>query len=47
MHTSEPLIPEPSSFEVEIAIENPKRYKLTGTDQSGRTDMSRRLYIMF
>jgi hypothetical protein len=27
MHTIEPLIPEPSSFDVDNAIENLKRYK--------------------
>jgi hypothetical protein len=27
MHTAEPLIPKPSSFMVEIAIEKLKRYK--------------------
>jgi hypothetical protein len=33
IHTAKPLVPEPSSFEVEIAIEKLKRYKLPGTDQ--------------
>jgi hypothetical protein len=33
IHTAEPLVPEPSSFEVEIAIEKLKRYKSPGTDQ--------------
>jgi hypothetical protein len=28
MHTAEPLVSEPSSFEVEITIEKLKRYKL-------------------
>jgi hypothetical protein len=27
MHTTEPLIPEPISFEVEVAIEKVERYK--------------------
>jgi len=27
MHTAEPLVPEPSPFEVEIAIDQLKRYK--------------------
>jgi hypothetical protein len=27
------MVPEPGSFEVEIAIEKVKRYKLSGTDQ--------------
>jgi hypothetical protein len=33
IHTAEPLVPEPSSSEVEIAIEKLKRYKSPGTDQ--------------
>jgi hypothetical protein len=33
IHTAEPLIPEPSSIEVKIAIENLERYTLPGTDQ--------------
>jgi hypothetical protein len=33
MHTAEPLVPESSSSEVEIAIEKLKRYKSPGTDQ--------------
>jgi hypothetical protein len=33
LHTSEPLVPNPSSFEVEIAITKLKRYKLPGRDQ--------------
>jgi hypothetical protein len=33
IHTVEPLVPEPSSTEVEIAIEKLKRYKSPGTDQ--------------
>jgi hypothetical protein len=32
-HTAEPLELESTSFEVEIAIEKLKRYKLPGTDQ--------------
>jgi hypothetical protein len=28
IHTAEPLVPEPSSFEVEIAVENFKRYSV-------------------
>jgi hypothetical protein len=31
MHMLEPLVSEPSSFEVQIAIEKPKRYKSLGT----------------
>jgi hypothetical protein len=33
INTAEPLVPEPSSSEVEIAIENLKSYKLPGIDQ--------------
>jgi hypothetical protein len=33
IHTAEPLVPECSSFEVEIAIGRLKRYKSPGTDQ--------------
>jgi hypothetical protein len=33
IHTTEPLVPEPSSSEVEIAIEKLKRYKSPGIDQ--------------
>jgi hypothetical protein len=33
MHTVEPLVPEPSTFEVQIATEKLKRYNRTGTDQ--------------
>jgi hypothetical protein len=33
IHTAEPLVPEPSSFEVEISIEKLKRYKSPGIDQ--------------
>jgi len=33
IHTAEPLVPEPSAFEVELAIEEPKSHKLPGTDQ--------------
>jgi hypothetical protein len=32
IHTAEPLVPDPSPFEVEIAIENLKRYKSPGSD---------------
>jgi hypothetical protein len=34
MQTAEPLVPEPSSPEVEIAIEKLKRYKSSSTDQN-------------
>jgi hypothetical protein len=33
IHTSEPLLPEPSAFEVELAIEKLKRHKSPGIDQ--------------
>jgi hypothetical protein len=42
IHTTEPLVPEPSLVEVEIAIGKLKRYKSPGTDQIGLTDQSRR-----
>jgi hypothetical protein len=33
IHTAEPLVPEPSFVEQEIAIGKLKSYKSTGTDQ--------------
>jgi len=33
IHTAEPLVPEPSAFEVELAIEKLKIYKSPGIDQ--------------
>jgi hypothetical protein len=33
IHTAEPLVPDPSPFEVEIAIVKLKSYKLTGSDK--------------
>jgi hypothetical protein len=33
IHTAEPLVPEPSAFEVELAIEKLKRHKSPGIDQ--------------
>jgi hypothetical protein len=33
IHTAEPLVPEPSAFEVELAIEKLKNHKSTGVDQ--------------
>jgi hypothetical protein len=33
IHTAEPLVPEPSSFEFGIAIENWKSYKSSDIDQ--------------
>jgi hypothetical protein len=42
MHTAEPLVPELSSFKVEIAIVQLKGYKSPGTDQiPGRIEQSR------
>jgi hypothetical protein len=32
IHTAEPLVPDPSPFEVEIAIEKLKMYNLPGSD---------------
>jgi hypothetical protein len=32
IHTAEPLVPDPSPFEVEITIENLKMYKLPGSE---------------
>jgi hypothetical protein len=32
IHTAEPLVPEPSAFQVEMTVENTKRY-ISGTDQ--------------
>jgi hypothetical protein len=33
IHTAESLVPEPSSFEVEIAVDKLKRYKSQSIDQ--------------
>ena len=33
LHTAEPLVPEPSAFEVQLAIEKLKSYKSPSTDQ--------------
>ena len=33
IHTVEPLVPEPSAFEVELAIEKLKNHKSPGIDQ--------------
>jgi hypothetical protein len=30
---AEPLVPQPSAFEVEMAVEKPKRHKSSGIDQ--------------
>jgi hypothetical protein len=47
IQTAEPLVPEPSSSEAEIAIEKLKRYKSTGIDQIPAEHRSRGEYIMF
>jgi len=33
LHTAEPVVPEPSDFEVELGIEKPKSHKSPGIDQ--------------
>jgi len=33
IHTAEPLVPEPSAFEFELAIEKLQSHKSPGTDQ--------------
>jgi hypothetical protein len=33
IHTAEPLVPDLSPFEVEVAIAKLKRYKLSGSDE--------------
>jgi hypothetical protein len=33
IHTAEPLVPEPSAFDVEMAIEKPKRHKSSVADK--------------
>jgi hypothetical protein len=33
IHSAEPSVPEPSSFEAEIAVEKFRRYELPGTDE--------------
>ena len=39
IHTEEPLVPEPSAAEFEMAIDKLKSYKSPGIDQiTGRTD---------
>jgi hypothetical protein len=37
IHTAEPLVPDPSPFEVEIAIAKLKRFKSPGSDQDLRS----------
>ena len=34
IHTAKPLVPEPSAFEVEMAIEKIKSHKSPGIDQN-------------
>jgi hypothetical protein len=43
--TAEPLLPEPTAFEIEMAIEKLKRHKSPGTDKSTRIFLSRRKNI--
>ena len=39
IHTAQPLVPEPSACEVELAIDKLKSHKSPGIDQiTGRTD---------
>ena len=33
VHTAEPLVPEPSAFDVELAIQKLRSHKSPGTDQ--------------
>jgi hypothetical protein len=42
---AEPLVPGSSRYEVEIAIAKLKKYRSPGSDQTGRTDSSRRRNI--
>jgi hypothetical protein len=44
IHTAEPLVPDPSPFEVEIAIENLKRYKSPGVDGTLREEHRLRVF---
>jgi hypothetical protein len=46
IHTAEPLVPEPSLIEVEIAIGKLKTYKSQGWSHSDRIDQSRGWNIM-
>jgi len=36
IHAAEPLVPEPSSFKAEIAIENLKGYKNSSSTETSR-----------
>jgi len=50
LHTAEPLVPEPSAFEVETAIVKPKRHKSRGIDQIPAEQFARKslnLLILF
>jgi hypothetical protein len=50
MYTVEPLIPDPSPFEVQSAIEKLERHKSPGIDQTlirGPSRRSRNLLILF
>jgi hypothetical protein len=42
IHTAEPLIPDPSLFEIEIGIEKLKTYKSPGSDQILAENIQRR-----
>ena len=42
-HTEEPLVPEPSAFEVELAIEKLKSHKSAGNDQIPEKCLNRSL----
>ena len=34
IHKAEPLVPQPSAFEVQMAIEKPRRHKSPGVDKT-------------
>jgi hypothetical protein len=42
IYTAEPLVLEPSAFEVELATEKLKGHKSLDTDHPSRTDIGRR-----
>ena len=55
IHTAEPLVPQPSTFEVEMAVEKLKRHKSLCSDQipaeliktGGRTFTMRSINLLF
>jgi hypothetical protein len=47
VHTAEPLVPDPSPFEVEIAIAKLERYKSPGSDHIPADLTSRKPLILF